>query len=46
MADLAVINMPSYSLLVVVNRAVVDAWIVWVDLEPKVLYRLAEFYII
>ena len=46
MADLAAVNMPAYSLLVVVNRAVDDAWIIWVDLEPKVLDRLAEFSLI
>ena len=45
MANLAVINMPAYSLLVVVNHAVGDAWIIWVDLEPKVLDRLAEFFV-
>ena len=46
MADLAVINMPSYGLLVVANRAVGNDWIIWVDIEPKVLDRLAEFSVI
>ena len=44
MANLAVINMPVYSLQVVVNRAVGNAWIIWVDLEPKVLDRLADVF--
>ena len=43
MANLAVINMSAYSLLVVVNSAVGNAWNIWVDLEPKVLDSLAEF---
>ena len=46
MPNLAVINMLAYSLLVVANRAVGDAWIIWVDLEPKVLDRLADFFVI
>ena len=44
MANLAVINMPVYSLQVVVNRAVGNAWIIWVDLEPKVLDLLADVF--
>ena len=46
MADLAVTNMPSYSLLVVVNLALGDAWIIWADIEPTVLDNLAEFSVI
>ena len=45
MADLSVINIPEYILPVVVNHAVGDARIIWVDLEPKVLDCLAEFSI-
>ena len=43
MANLAVINMPAYNLLVVVNHVVGNAWIIWVDLEPNMLDRLAYF---
>ena len=43
MANLAVIIISAYSLLVVVNYAVGNAWIIWIDLEPKVLDRVAEF---
>ena len=43
MATLAVINVPEYSLLVVINLAVGDAWIIWVDIETKVLDSLADF---
>ena len=46
MADLAVINIPAYSLMVVVNCAVGNAWIIWVDLEPKVIDCVAELSII
>ena len=46
MANLAVINMPEYSLLVFVNCAVGNPWIIWVDLEPKVLDRLAKHFVI
>ena len=46
MANLAVINMPEYSLLVVINHVVGDAWIIWVDIEPKVIDCLAEFFVI
>ena len=46
MANLAVINMPAYSLLVVFNRTVDNAWIIWVDLEPKALDRLAVYFLI
>ena len=46
MADLAVINMPAYILLVVFNCMVGDAWIIWIDLEPKALDYLAEFSVI
>ena len=46
MAGFEVINMPAYSLMVVVNGSVGDAWIIWVNLEPNVLDRLAHFYVI
>ena len=46
MDNLAVINMPAYILLVVVNNAVGNAWIICVDLEPKVLDYPAEFFVI
>ena len=46
MANLAVINMTAYSLLVVVNRVLDNAWIIWVDIEPKVLDHLAYFFAI
>ena len=46
MDNLAVVKMPEYSLLVVVNRTVGNTWIICVDIEPKVLDRLAEFFVI
>ena len=43
MANLAVINIPEYSLLVVVSCAVVNVWIIWVDLDPRCLIVLQIF---
>ena len=42
MSNLAVMNIPAYGLLIVVICAVGDAWIIWVDLEPKVIDHPAK----
>ena len=46
LTDLAIINVPAYRLLVVVNRAVSDTWIIWVNLEPKMLDGLAKLLVV